>query len=336
MSSSEIPHFFVIGAQRSGTTLLRLMLNSHPDLAIPEEGTFWMPLLRDCGKNVHAPIPKPVLENYLRYINKNSQFKLWLLDDSTVRQAALNAEHITLAELMRLYYGAYMQLQGKTRVGDKTPSFFRMIPMLNKLFPMAKFIHIVRDGRDIYLSLRKMGCKDNISVGAMEWGYKFKKAQSDLAALDPSRVFTLRYEDLLLDPAGRLQEICTFLSAEYDPSMLDFWKNSGKFIGAHHSTKIFGPISADNVNKWKTRMAPSEVSRFQKVVGSKLQDLGYDIDSASYPGETLRIAWDLAYGVPCRLARVAKTVVQLKITSRLGLGTDAAGKGVLPNNKQKC
>jgi hypothetical protein len=326
--------FFVIGAQRSGTTLLRLMLNAHPDVAIPEEGTFWMPLLRSYGRNPQTSIPPEVLQNYLRYIGKNSQFKLWLLDDNGIRERALSMEQITLSQLMSLYYDAYARLQGKVRSGDKTPSFFRMVPLLSNLFPQAKFVHIVRDGRDIYLSLCKMGYKGNLSVGALEWTFKVVKAQRDLAKLDPSRVLELRYEDLLAAPGSKLEEICAFLHVTYNSSMLDFWKTSRNYIGNHHSQHIFKPVANDNVKKWKRRMSSVEVAKFQKIAGTQLTRMGYELDDALPPVSNLSIFFDLAYGLPCRLAKVIFTAIQLKITARFGLGTDAAGKGVLPDKNQ--
>ncbi|RJQ76337.1 MAG: sulfotransferase [Desulfobacteraceae bacterium] len=326
--------FFVIGAQRSGTTLLRLMLNSHPDVAIPEEGTFWMPLLRSYGKNPQAPIQKAVLQNYLRYISKNSQFKLWLLDDSVIREKALSMERITLSHLMSLYYDAYAQVQGKMQIGDKTPSFFRMVPVLSNLFPQAKFIHIVRDGRDIYLSLRKMGRKDNISVGALEWAFKVLKAQRDLAKIDPVRVLQLRYEDLLAAPGSKLEEICAFLHVTYDSAMLDFWKTSHNYIGCHHSQYIFEPVASDNIKKWKNRLSSVEVAKFQRIAGTQLGRMRYELDSAVPQVWNSSILFDLAYGLPCRITKVILTAIQLKITARFGLRTDAAGKGILPDNNQ--
>ena len=71
--------FFIIGAQRSGTTLLRLMLNTHSQVAIPEEGTFWMPLLREHKRPENLYISKQSLSNYVTYIQKNAQFHLWNL-----------------------------------------------------------------------------------------------------------------------------------------------------------------------------------------------------------------------------------------------------------------
>jgi len=164
----------------------------------------------------------------------------------------------------------------------------------------------------------------------MEWAYKVARAQRDLASLESSRVCTVRYEDLLLAPEERLKEICSFLSVDFDPHMLDFWKYSGKFIGGHHSQKIFEPVSPENLNKWKTRMLPSELARFHRVAGKELRNLGYEITSDAPQGQRLRIAWDLAYGIPCRLAKVVQVAAQLKISSRFGLSTGASGKGSLP------
>ncbi|WP_022661406.1 sulfotransferase family protein [Paucidesulfovibrio longus] len=324
--------FFLIGAQRSGTTLLRLMLNAHPELAVPEEGTFWMPLLRSHGNRPEAVLQGRELANLLDYVRANSQFRLWGLDDAEARAQALAEPNLTPARLMEIFYAAYARSRGKTRAGDKTPSFFRMVPALATLFPQARFIHILRDGRDIHLSLKSMGVSSGLAVDALEWTHKVTRARRDLAALPPERVCELRYEDLLAAPEERLRAICALLELPFDPAMLDFWKTSGKYIGSHHSERIFQPIAPDNVRKWERRMAPADIRAFQAVAGRTLAELGYDPGPPPGPLDRLRAGLALSWGVPARLSRVASTALRLGLASRLGLATDAAGKGEAAKN----
>ncbi|MEO1923590.1 MAG: sulfotransferase, partial [Nautiliaceae bacterium] len=136
--------FIIVGTQRSGTTLLRLILNSHSKLAIPEEGTFLMPLLKE--KYLNYVFQGKELDRVINYISKNPQFELWNKDFSSLFEEIKSKGRISLKELISNLYSFYAKLEGKLYWGDKTPSFFRKIDILRMLFPNAKFIHIVRDG----------------------------------------------------------------------------------------------------------------------------------------------------------------------------------------------
>ena len=88
--------FFIIGAQRSGTTLLRLILNAHSKIAIPEEGTFWMPLIRELRGHFGENIPATRLQGYLRYIRINDQFKVWEMNDDDIFEELGATENINI------------------------------------------------------------------------------------------------------------------------------------------------------------------------------------------------------------------------------------------------
>ncbi|MCF8069441.1 MAG: sulfotransferase [Desulfobacterales bacterium] len=324
--------FFIIGAQRSGTTLLRLILNSHSHISIPEEGTFWMPILRDCKHNIASEIPKTKLKNYFEYIKKNNQFKLWKIEITELEEELMNRKEVTPHVLMTAIYSKYNETQNKIIWGDKTPSFFRMIPIIAEIFPDAKFIHVVRDGRDIHLSLKKLGLyQSNVCVDALEWVHKVKKAQMDLNTLESDRFLEIRYEDLVSNFDKTIHTICTFLTLSYENPMVDFWKNSEKFIGKHHSKKIFQPVTTDSTKKWKKTMTKKELGKFDILAGMLLEDLGYEIiPSMMNFGSFFSMLCDLISGIPIRIARLLWTAIVLKISSKFGLATEASGKGHCP------
>jgi hypothetical protein len=325
---------FIIGAQRSGTTLLRLMLNAHTKIAIPEEGTFWMPLLRKSKRSPHRKLEGRELEKSLSYIENNSQFRFWGIDFKKIRREIdRRNRRCTLAELMSGFYSHYAQGEKKEVWGDKTPSFFRMIPILAKLFADARFVHIVRDGRDVYLSSRARNpSKRNVSVAALEWGYKVWMANRGLAALDPERFFELRYEDLVSEPEETLIGICSFLKLKYEPSLLEYWKTSHRFIGRHHSDLVFRPVSSESVGKWKKTLARRELRNFESIAGRTLASLGYELAGKTplQKSVPLNVIIELAWGLPLRTAQVVRTAISLNIASRLGRSTDVAGRGRLP------
>jgi hypothetical protein len=192
---------------------------------------------------------------------------------------------------------------------------------------------MVRDGRDVYASWRKMDTtKGNAAVTAVEWVYKLKKARRDLAALGPQRALEVRYETLVSEPARTLEAVCRFLELDFEPAMLEFWRSSPEHIGAHHSDLIFNPVTTRSVNKWKKEMSPREVRHFELLAGRELRALGYEITDRSGDWAGLLLgAWPaLGIGLPLRAGQVLLTAIDLDFSSRTGRATRAAGGGEPP------
>lgn len=327
-NQTAITPFFIIGAQRSGTTLLRLILNAHSKIAIPEEGTFWMPLIRSLHKNYDAPINEKTLRNYIKYIRQNEAFKVWQLSlDNAL--ARLNYEKgITIRDLMQSLYTEYAIANNKSMWGDKTPSFFRKISELSMIFPNARFIHIVRDGRDVYLSMRgREQGRENIAVAALEWKYKVQKVRGLLEQLPQERRFEVNYEDILRLPERKVLEICNFLGIDYEESMMDFYESSHRFVGKHHSKLIYKPISSSPAERWKKQMSDSENKIFESIAHNCLKDLEYDIIfKVSFNcWNKLKVIALLCIGLPRRCFQIFYTALILHFSSVLGLGTFASG-----------
>jgi len=327
MNPDFIDPFFIIGAQRSGTTLLRLILNAHSKIAIPEEGTFWMPLLREQRGHFAENISTTRLQGYLRYIRINDQFKVWEMNDDDIFEELEATEKISLPELMTCFYRKYAERHNKSGWGDKTPSFFRMVSDLKVLFPRAKFIHIVRDGRDAYLSLRKREKgRKNSAVAAYEWSYKIQKVRDEFSALADDRHFEVRYESMVSDPENSARQICDFLGLEFEPEMLDFWKVSEKFIGDHHSDLIFQPVSAKSTGNWTSGLSRKEVLYFEYFASHWLTEFDYTIQNKQFTlAEIVAARLKLLSGMPARIFQVVYTAIGLKLSARWGKATSLSG-----------
>ncbi|RMF40576.1 MAG: sulfotransferase, partial [Anaerolineae bacterium] len=152
------PPFFIVGHPRSGTTLLRFMLSSHPRLYIPEE-TGFIPFLLPRRMH-HAPLSLAQTRRLLARIARLNYLWDGLVDDLPAFYAALPAP--TLPVILDTLYRRQIAPFGAQRWGDKTPLYVQHIPLLADLFPGAQFIHIIRDGRDAALSARK------------KWGYAYQ------------------------------------------------------------------------------------------------------------------------------------------------------------------
>ena len=309
------PHFYIIGAQRSGTTLLRLLLNNHPKIAIPEETTFLMPYL---GKKLYSAntISDSEVEFWIKYLSQNAQFRKWGLPIEKmdpIRELTLKPK-----DLVSYHYFAYAKYMNKKIVGDKTPPFIRKLPSLLAAFPNSKIIHIVRDGRDIYLSLRKLKhhSAKNLSVAALEWRIKLEIINQAKQKY-PNRFIEVRYEDLISDPDIVLKKICLFLEVEFDSKMMDFWKGSQKFIGSHHSELIFKPIKNDNQGKWRNKMVRNENLEYQLIARKYLNYYGYFIDQENHSSKFMIIAKIITF-LPVRIFRIVLNALQMLYASKFG------------------
>lgn len=303
------------------------MLNSHTQIAIPEEGTFFMPLLRRHKFRLFDKISPQLLSNYIDYIKKNAQFHLWEIDSIHFFKN-LDKANTTLATLIDGLYSFYAASQGKPIWGDKTPSFFRMVKYLAYIFPGACFIHIIRDGRDLFQSWKKMDpTKGNPAVIALEWKIKVQTIENQLTRFAPSRFLEIKFEDLILDSESNLRTICSFLKLDFEESMLAYWKTSHNFVGKHHSTKIFGSPTPDAINAWATQLTKKEIKVFEAIAGPLLKRKNYRL--SGYSSDIWRnkaIAYaHLILGLPQRIFQILSTALILQLSSRFGIASEKAG-----------
>ena len=276
--NEQNPPVFILGVQRSGTTLLRLILNSHSNIAIPEEAAFLRPIIKK--KYICDEIPWKDLKRIYNYLKNSPHYALWNYDPSKFLNWLEKQSSIFLKEFINNLFMSYAESEGKIRWGDKTPSLFREVDLLYQLFPEAKFIHIVRDGRDVFDSRRRMdSTKNNSAVMAIEWCYKIHKIEKFFESLPPSNKYTLRYEDLLTNPEETLKNICEFMQVEYEPQMMDFYKKSKYYVGSHHSKLIFKPIISDNLQKWKNNLSGKEIKVLNLLAKRYLKKYGYEVDN---------------------------------------------------------
>jgi hypothetical protein len=142
--------FFIVGSGRCGSTLLRLMLSSHSRIHIPVETNFIEDLVQE------LPLSKPLapaeIERALAIMTSHRRWRYMEIPPDELRSWAGALETPKLADIINLVYQHHLQLVGKQRFGDKTPYYIRIIPQLAALYPGAKFIHLIRDGRDVAIS----------------------------------------------------------------------------------------------------------------------------------------------------------------------------------------
>lgn len=321
--------FFIVGAQRSGTTLLRLLLNAHSQIAVPEEARFLTPLLT--AEHAATDFRRPQLQKIARYLELSEEFELWNFDHSEVVARIRDRDRMSLAELVAALYAAFAASERKAHWGDKS-LFIQQIDLLAEIFPTAAFIHIVRDGRDVFDSWRQLDpSRDCAPVTALDWKLKLALVSRAFAKLDPHRVLTVRYEDLIADPEAVGRAVCAFLRIPYEPAMLDYHKSSDRYIGAHHSRLIFSKIDAQNQAKWKERLKPREVLAYDLVAGGELRQFGYEQIPHRYrPGDYLWVAAQFVLGFPPRAWALAADRVRRRLAVAFGTSAKLASVGVKP------
>jgi len=335
LSRSQNNPIFIVGTQRSGTTLLRLILNAHSQIAIPEEARFLMPLFKQ--KYLKHGISGTSMKTLVSYLSQNDQYKLWNYDPREFLLQLSQMESIGLGELIDSMFTSYCRSEGKTIWGDKS-LFFRTIDILNTLFPEARFIHIVRDGRDVFDSWRKMDpSKNNASVIALDWSYKLFKIEQSFRKIPPGHAFTLRYEDLLERPEEVIKEVCAFLNVEYEPAMLDFYKTSHFYIGEHHSHLIFNAISKSNAAKWRKNLASLEIKSFNLLARHYLKKYRYEIADVGLSfGDSLKIGMKLLTGIPKRIGQVVYSSWAGTMALKKGGAEKSLPVGVMPKGKKSA
>jgi hypothetical protein len=269
-----VPPFpFVVGCNRSGTTLLRAMLDAHPDLAVPPEAYFTLRALRPGSPDApFAPAAR------LAEIEANRSFATWALPPGALAGVTA-APPADPAELVRAVYRVYAEHHGKPRAGDKTPRNVLHVPTIAAALPEARFVHLVRDGRDVVPSVREhlLG-PESLPATIDYWRDRVLAGRRAGATLGPDRYLEVRYEDLVADPEAVLPTVCRFLGLDYTPSMLDYPGRAERLIAgtwdARRHAGVGRPPTA-GVRDWRTAMAPADLRLFDELAGDLLDELGY-------------------------------------------------------------
>ena len=318
MNQIDPPHFFITGAQRSGTTLLRLLLNSHSKIAVPEEAGFLMPYITSGMLKRRRPMSASEKLRFLRFVSRDEQFKKWRLSEEDF--VVFKETELTYKGAVSLLYTTFGQVHGKAIVGDKTPKFIRKLKILCRTYPEARFIHIVRDGRDTYLSLkqRQHHSASNAALASLEWRIKEYLIGSALAEAK-DRVMLVRYEDIIQSPVRQLQAITDFIGVEFEEKFLDFWTSSEAFIDKQHSDLIFQPIDPSNREKWRAALTEEEISRYDFFSRAMLRSYEYPTPDMSIPLiKKFGYVLVLLFALPKRIFRIIRVSLAMRISIMTG------------------
>lgn len=276
--------FFVVGAQRSGTTLLRLMLHSHPDLAVPFESDF-IPRFHDRLDEYGDLEDRENLERLLADIADNPFVDRGdLLSDP---DWFLEQDIRSYPELVDAVFSRYARREDKRRWGDKTPGYVTDLDVLRDLFPACQVIHLVRDGRDVALSLRSVSWgTDHLLRAAEDWRWKTMLGHKMGRMLGEKDYRLVRFEDLVAEPEATLRDVCDFLGEPYSGRMLTYHERASDHLpegSRSWHTSVLGPPDPSKIFTWKREMADPDRHLFERVAGDALETFGYESGDAN-PG----------------------------------------------------
>lgn len=237
---------FVAGTTRSGTTLLGLMLGHHPDIAFPGE----LEWVLDPFRADEEPSLETLHEHFA-----TDRHRRW---HGVAIDPALSKDELVRSFLAQMY--AQEGLEARCLGATLHRSWDRALD----LWPDARFIRLVRDGRDVAASWLRLGWEGNAFTCGLTWAAREREWDAARARMDDDRVLELRFEDLVAAPRAELERVCEFLGLPYDPAMLEY-----------HRDTTYGPVRSDQAQKWRRTLSDWQVRLFESVAEDALVDRGY-------------------------------------------------------------
>ena len=283
---------FIVGAPRSGTTMLAAMLGSHPDLAAGPETQFFskLPLESLQQAAASADWPRTATER-LMSLTLADQPVVDLFETSRAGiEAFLSEREASVQAMLEALTVPYARSRGAVRWVEKTPNHILNLGTLRALWPDAAIIRIVRDPRDVGLSTRKLPTfSDEILPNIYIWQRWNAQAEPFLAR-DPLSM-TVRYEDLVDDPERHLRRVCDLIGAAFDPAMIAFAGAAADVSSANETwkTQVSGALTASRKYAWKADLPAAWRRVCDLVCHEGLVAHGYEAGPA--PLETRTAFW---------------------------------------------
>jgi hypothetical protein len=297
----NLQFFTIVGVGRSGTSLLMTALDSHPMLALPPETQFvWRHVAR---------WPKATLaQTRMRVATETNFARLGFDLDEFFAPFMTGREMFSNAQAYRRIFEMWAERTGSTRIGDKSPKNIEYLPLIKRIFPAARVIHIIRDPRDVFLSRTKAKWSAGRSRLTQALAYR---AQFDLARRIGPRLFgesylEVHYEQILSNPRAELGRICSLLGVPFDPKMLDREKSARTHVFREEiewKQTVLGPLLTENRDKWRKELSPEDVAFIEDSCITSFCDGRYSPANREQPGYGgIRGAWVRAQMHLCGMA----------------------------------
>jgi hypothetical protein len=291
---------FVVGLSRSGTKLLRDLLNQHPGIRIPTRESYFIPeALRRFARHGNAP-DAASRKAFIKYFHQTAFSRNMADHGQRISQIELQklVAGDTWPEIIESLFRYYTGTAGRAYIwGDKTPKYLNQMLFLKQHFPAARFLHIYRDPRDRVLSAQK-AWGANIYIGAQQWLEGMHGAQRQALELGAD-YHQVCYESLVSAPEPTMIEVCRFLALPFSPGMTTLNAPVERRGDLDHPTRRSGEIIAGNTGNFRREMSQKQLLRVEKIVFPFAATLGYKPEALSGTGhKPLGFVERVVYGLP--------------------------------------
>ena len=284
MNHSPVP-IFILGSGRSGTTVTASLMNRLPGVHIAKETGFIgqsVELLRDIANSDSR-------QQLIEVVNSWLIVEKWSGRASEQGFAAFCQQHQLSGASAFIHYvwqiDSPIPWKQLSFIGDNTPLYVLSIPWLLELFPDAKFMHVVRDPRDVICSVISMrfGADDPI-VAAMEWQHALGCWLMAERMLAPANRIEIRYEDLCLSSASTLRKLVDWLGPEMMMPDLENVLNVDQAAGRGtfqsvadlpHHQRLQEPLNGGRVGRFRTELTANEIARIEAILQNGMLACGY-------------------------------------------------------------
>jgi len=283
---------FIIGNPRAGTTLLRLMLTCHPRIHIPPECGFAVWLRHGFGGWQTGDCDGR-LDEFLEALAGSRKFETWQLSKGEVRTFLAARSPSSYGELVAAVYACHAAAHGKDgcRWGDKNNFHLDHILEIKALFPEVRFVHIVRDPRDIVCSYRELNRRridspyqpklaDEVGEIAAQWRRNIRIIRKAFELFHWQGVYEIRFDDLVREPEDSLRSACRFLDEEFDPAMLAYHEaNRSSLLEPREfllwKEKTLEPPRADRIERFRKELNDREIETVMRAAGREMDLYDY-------------------------------------------------------------
>jgi hypothetical protein len=277
MVNSNNP-IFIVGTPRSGTTLLRLLVDSHPDIAIAPESAFLFRVTSLWDKVLSRGSNRYSISKFLGMLRMLPQVRDWIpVNCNTDYVMSHCGQEITLATVLDAVYHSYAAEKGKIVWGDKTPKNLHSIDAILSLYPEARIVIVVRDCRDVALSLSKAEFSHASYISSsIRWQSDVEFAIKAIEKYS-NNVFVLKYEDLLSAPDDSLKVLMDFCGLREEPKLLERYATHDDDVVHTKSSLYMKPVSKNNLAKWKKSMSDSDIRDIEALAKEGLEYFDYPV-----------------------------------------------------------
>jgi len=286
---------FILGNPRSGTSLFRLMLNAHPQIISPPECGFlhwWYSKYKDWNSSYNA---SHEIDTFILDVKSSKKMEDWNLDFDKLKQNIIQKNPQNYSELGEVVYLLFAEQKGKKPliIADKNNYYTNHLDDLKEIWPTAKYILVIRDGRDVacsYFNIEKLvtdspykpKLSNDINTIAREWVDNNNNIIDFINSFDDARGLIVRYEDVVTSPEFFLAKVCSFLGVDFNQEMLTYYIKNAEQQDEPSSTldwkmKTLEKPDENNIGKYKAELSKENCNEFNAIAESLLEKFNYKI-----------------------------------------------------------